>query len=270
MIPFILIGLILCYILMVRIDSKRINQLAFMHIPAAHRGLYTENQSIPENSLAAFRNAIEHGYAIEMDIQCSSDDEVFVFHDADLFRMCGRLDVLSSMKADELKRFHLAKSEEPIPTFREVLGLVDGKVPLWIEIKTTERRKETVKSVMDLLQEYHGDYSICSFDPLILLELKKQYPHVIRGIIVENYTADKGRAWYVPIVLFFCLLNFLCRPDYQSFNIMQRQHPTYGLNRSLGAHSVFWVVRSFKQEQSVRKSCDTIIFEGYLPIIPTQ
>ena len=169
----IILVLFLIYFLMIRIDSKRINHLAFMHIPAAHRGLYAADQSIPENSLGAFCKAVEHGYAIEMDVQCSNDNVAFVFHDANLLRMCGRLDVLSTMNAIEIKTMNLANSEETIPTFQEVVELVDGKVPLWIEIKTTKRRKQTVKSVMDLLDEYQGDYSICSFDPLILLELKK-------------------------------------------------------------------------------------------------
>jgi hypothetical protein len=169
------------------------------------------------------------------------------------------------MSSDEIRNETLVGSTEKIPTFKDALKLVDGKVPLWIEIKTTERRKETVDKVMELLNEYQGNYSICSFDPLILLELKRRYPHVLRGIIVENFAANKSRPWYIFIVLFFCLLNFLVRPDYQSFDVAQLHHPTYGLNRLFGAHSAFWVIRSFQQEQIVRKSCDNIIFEHYLP-----
>lgn len=259
--------LFILYVLMVRIDSKRIKKLSFMHILAAHRGLYSKDQRIPENSLAAFQNAIDHGYAIELDVQCSKDLDVFVFHDDNLVRMCKRLDVLKTMTSDEIRKERLMDSTERIPTLADTLKLVDGKVPLWVEIKTTLRRQETVDKVMELLAEYKGDTSICSFDPLILLELKRRYPHVIRGIIVENFAADKSRPWYIFIVLFFCLLNFLVRPDYQSFDVAQLHHPTYRLNRLLGAHSVFWVIRSFQQEQIVRQSCDNFIFEYYLPPI---
>jgi hypothetical protein len=260
-----LITLFFVYFLMVRIDSRRVRNLTFMHIPAAHRGLYAKDQSVPENSLAAFRNAVEHGYAIELDVQASKDMEMFVFHDNNLLRMCGRLDVFTTMDAEEIRKLTLGSTDEPIPSFRETLNLVDGKVPLWVEIKSTERRKETVDKVMELLNAYQGAYSICSFDPLILLELKKRYPNVIRGIIIENFAPAKDRPWYIFIVLFFCLLNFVSRPDYQSFDVAQRHHPSYGLNRLLGAHSVFWVIRSLKQERKVRKSCDNIIFENYLP-----
>ncbi|MGB7594660.1 MAG: hypothetical protein WBL80_03740, partial [Erysipelotrichaceae bacterium] len=147
----------------------------------------------------------------------------------------------------------------------ETLALIDGKIPLWIEIKTTSRRKETVDEVMKLLKEYTGVYSICSFDPLILVELRRRYPAVIRGIIVENFTPAKNRPGFVRFILYFCLLNFAAKPDYQSFDVSQRHNPTYLFNRLLGALSVFWVVRSSEQEKNVRRSCDNIIFESYLP-----
>jgi glycerophosphoryl diester phosphodiesterase len=264
---FILVTLFFIYFLMIRIDSFRIRKLAFMHIPVAHRGLYAADQSIPENSLAAFQNAVDHGYAIEFDVQCSVDGAAFVFHDADLLRMCGRLDVLKAMEADEIHKMKLKETDQHIPYLRDVLALVAGKIPLWIEIKTTERRRETVDIVMELLHDYPGEYSICSFDPLILLELKRRYPHVIRGIIVESYVKKNDIPWYIAILLLFSLLNFLTRPDYQSFDIAQRHHPTYGFNRLLGAHSIFWVVRSQAEEEKIRKSCDNFVFEHYLPVL---
>jgi len=261
--PFV--TLFFAYFLMVRINSDRVRRLPFMRIPAAHRGLYTKDQSVPENSLAAFRLAVEHGYAIELDVQCSKDLEVFVFHDSTLQRMCNRPEHLEELDAETLHPLKLGSTEEKIPTFRETLALIDGKVPLWIEIKTTSRRQETVDQLMKLLKEYKGTYSICSFDPLILVELRRRYPSVIRGIIVESFTPAKSRPGYVRFILYFSLLNFASKPDYQSFDVGQRHNPTYMFNRLLGALSVFWVVRSCDQEKNVRPSCDNIIFESYLP-----
>lgn len=264
---FTVVTLFFVYFLMVRIDSSRVRKVPFMRIPVAHRGLYTDDQSIPENSLAAFRKAVEDGYAIELDVQCSKDLEVFVFHDNDLQRMCGRNDKLETMEAQEIRTIRLGSSEETIPTFRETLSLVNGNAPLWVEIKTTILRKETVDQVMKLLSEYKGNYSICSFDPLILVELRRRYPSVIRGIIVENFIPSHSRPWYVRFVLYFCLLNFAIKPDYQSFNVKLRHHPTYLFNRLLGAHSVFWVIRSVEQEKRVRYFSNNFIFENYLPVL---
>ena len=47
--------------------------------PIAHRGLHDDNK--PENSLSAFKNAIKHGYAIEIDLQMTKDNKIVVFHD---------------------------------------------------------------------------------------------------------------------------------------------------------------------------------------------
>jgi len=170
------------------------------------------------------------------------------------------------LDAETLRQIKLGPTNEAIPTFRETLALVDGKVPLWIEIKTTPRRQEIVDLVMEQLKEYKGAYSICSFDPLILAELRRRYPAVIRGIIVENFTPAKSRPGYVRFALYFCLLNFASKPDYQSFEVGQRHNPTYMFNRLLGALSVFWVIRSAEQEKNVRRSCDNIIFENYRPV----
>ena len=51
----------------------------------AHRGLH--GAGVPENSLAAFREAVLHGYGIELDLQLSRDGEIMVFHDYNLDRM---------------------------------------------------------------------------------------------------------------------------------------------------------------------------------------
>ena len=126
----IIVGVILfVYVFMVRIDSKRARPLDFMRIPVAHRGLYTKDQSIPENSLAAFQNAVDHKVAIELDVQCSIDLVPFVFHDDGLKRMCGLDGILETMHSEKIKSIKLRDSLETIPTFEEVLSCVDGNVP---------------------------------------------------------------------------------------------------------------------------------------------
>ena len=55
----------------------------------AHRGLHRADRSVPENSLSAFRDAAENGYAIELDVHLTADDRVVVFHDDSLRRVCG-------------------------------------------------------------------------------------------------------------------------------------------------------------------------------------
>jgi len=114
---FALVTLFFVYFLMVRINSDRVRKVPFMRIPAAHRGLYSKDQTVPENSLAAFRLAVQNGYAIELDVQASKDREVFVFHDNTLERMCGRPEHFMELDAETLRQIKLGPTNEAIPTF---------------------------------------------------------------------------------------------------------------------------------------------------------
>lgn len=141
---------------------------AFLHHLFAHRGLFTKDQSIPENSMAAFANAVEHGYGIELDIQLTKDKQLVVFHDHTLTRMCGIDLPVCEMTYEELQKYTLGNTEEKIPLFKDVLELVDGKVPLLVEIKLPTLRTYTCQAADALLQNYRGQYCIESFNPLAL------------------------------------------------------------------------------------------------------
>ena len=111
--------------------------------PIAHRGLW--NERIIENSLPAYQNAINHGYPIEIDIYQSADGELFSFHDKTLKRMTGADGFIFEKTSKELKELRLSNSTETIPTLKEVLSLVDGKVPLLIEFKDQPDKSFVIK-----------------------------------------------------------------------------------------------------------------------------
>ncbi|MGN0995468.1 MAG: glycerophosphodiester phosphodiesterase family protein, partial [Candidatus Ventricola sp.] len=104
----------------------------------AHRGLHDNASDAPENSMAAFRRAVEAGYGIELDVQLTRDRVPVVFHDESLSRMCGVPGNVRDYTFDELVQFPLLRSAERIPRFEDVLTLVDGRVPLIVEIKIHE------------------------------------------------------------------------------------------------------------------------------------
>ena len=136
MIPIVLVALFCLYFycIMPRLSRKKEAQ-AFLHHLFAHRGLFAKDQSIPENSMAAFSNAVAHGYGIELDIQLTKDKQLVVFHDHTLTRMCGIDLPVCEMTYEELRKYTLLDTDERIPLFKDVLDLVNGKVPLLVEIK---------------------------------------------------------------------------------------------------------------------------------------
>ena len=101
----------------------------------AHRGLHDGEAGIPENTMAAFRRAVDAGFGIELDVQLTKDEEVVVFHDFDLKRVCSAEGEISDFTYEQLQRFAICGTQERIPRLSDVLKLVQGRVPLLIELK---------------------------------------------------------------------------------------------------------------------------------------
>ena len=192
----------------------------------AHRGLHNGRGSAPENSLAAFRRAVDAGWGIELDIQLSQDRQVVVFHDASLNRMCGVCGRVRDYTWEELRSFRLGESEERIPLLSEVLALVDGKVPLIVELKGTggfdPRLAELAAGQLD---HYPGEYAVESFHPRYVYWFRRHRPLVRRGQLCTDFflTHARGQRWQF-FLLETQLTNFLTRPDFIAFDIRFRHH----------------------------------------------
>ena len=87
----------------------------FYGVNHAHRGLYAQDQSVPENSLPAFAAAAEKGYGMELDIQLSLDGEVVVFHDDTLDRVCGVHGRVDAFTLAQLQGMRLCGTDQTIP-----------------------------------------------------------------------------------------------------------------------------------------------------------
>lgn len=250
--------------LSLRVNSRRTRNAPWLRGHFAHRGLYRKDQSTPENSLAAFARSLNYGFGIELDVQISADGKVYVFHDDDLQRMTGVQGLLEHKTSLELDELRLQKTEEKIPLLSEVLDLVSGKVPLLVELKTTKRKEECVKAVVEVMKGYNGHYAYCSFDPLLLMYLKIFAKGILRGLNMEYAMDKKELKWLTRVALQYGLLNDMGRPDYLSVNYMQVPF-VYRLWHAFGAYGMKWAVPSQESEDSLRGSCETIIFEQYLP-----
>ena len=163
----------------------------------AHRGFH-DKPVIPENSLPAFRRAIEHGFGAELDVHLLKDGTLAVFHDSDLQR-CANVDgQIEDLTLEELKQLRLEGTDEQIPTFDEVLALFESATPLIIELKTARGNHHALaKAVCERLDTYKGEFCIESFDPFALIDVKKLRPEICRGQLSMNFEKDKaGLPWY--------------------------------------------------------------------------
>ena len=247
--------------------GRREEMRPFMETYIAHRGLFDNRRGIPENSLPAFRRAVEAGYGVELDVQLTADDRLVVFHDETLRRICGDPRKLHELTYDELMKLRLLRTEERIPLFRDVLDTVNGAVPMVVEIKSEGRYIETTRLTHEMLQSYPGIYCVESFHPLVLRWYRKNSPETVRGQLSDHYRKDKIKvARWKGFLLTNLLLNFLSRPDFIAYNCRFRDQPSFVLCRKLlRPVSVAWTVKSAAELEAIRPDFQVFIFDSFLP-----
>ena len=165
------------------------NSYWFDNYLIAHRGLH--NEEIPENTIPAFEKAIEMGYAIKLDVQQISDGNIVVFHDKKLERLTGKDGYIKNLKIDDLDSSFISGTENTIPLLTDVLALVDGKVPLLIEIKNEYKVGDQEKRIIDILKDYKGEFAIQSFNPNVVQFVKNKAPDFIVGQLSSFFKCEK-------------------------------------------------------------------------------
>jgi glycerophosphoryl diester phosphodiesterase len=164
----------------------------------AHRG---GSRLAPENTLAAFRNALTLPVdTIELDVQMSRDGYSIVFHDNTLERLTDGNGNILDLDFAYLRSLNAAAHfpgwpvAEQIPTLREVLDLANGRVQVQIEIKTSQRDgvygryPQIAEAVVNevratgMLQQV----VIISFDWPVLPVVKALEPALVTGAIVSD------------------------------------------------------------------------------------
>lgn len=229
----------------------------------AHRGLHSKDKSVPENSLAAFRLAVENGYGIELDIRFTKDKQLVVFHDDTLLRMCGTDRRVDEFTYEELQTFRLLDSTEQIPLFSEVLSLVNGQIPLLVELKAGPENALLCSHAYNMLQQYHGPYCIESFHPMIVHWFKKNAPQILRGqLSAPSHTFEGTLSRVTAFLLSHLLTNFLARPHFIAYHKGKAPFPVR-LCQKLGALRAVWTLRDedYTNESIVQSDCNNSLVE---------
>ncbi len=229
----------------------------------AHRGLHSKDTKIPENSLSSFSKAVEAGYGIELDLQLTRDGKVV--HDATLERVCGVKEKLEDLTYQELLSYSLFHTGEKIPLFSEVLSLVNGKVPLVIEIKNGKKNTALCTQVLLLLRSYSGVYCIESFHPLIVGWFRKYAPDILRGqLSAPAHEFSNVMPFLYRFGLSRLLSNFYARPNFIAYR--KGKLPwSVQLCLYLGALRFVWTAHPEDNIKQLTQNNDVIIFEFYHP-----
>lgn len=245
---------------------KKPKRTPYMGVFYAHRGLHDNQTDAPENSMCAFRKAVEAGYGIELDVQMTKDGIPVIFHDFTLDRMCGVPGKIGEFTYEELQKLYLLKTQEKIPALEEFLKLVDGRVPLIVELKVEWTDVSLCPAVDRLLSAYKGTYCIESFNPLVLLWYRRYHKEVMRGQLSTNFRQDGNYTSFFHFLLTHLLTNWVTGPDFIAYNCMFKEEPGRRICRKLYKNlAVAWTVKNQKQLESLEKDFDLFIFDSFIP-----
>lgn len=227
----------------------------------AHRGLH--DAELPENSLSAIKKAADKGYGIEFDVHLTSDGRLAVVHDDSLLRVCGADVKVAENSLEELRR-HPLKNGEPIPSLEEVLLAVDGRTPLLIELKNDGNNgKALVKACLAVLEDYKGLYCIESFDPRVLLALKKQAPDVVRGQLSRDFLKIGGGRFPTRLLLYSMIFNLGAKPDFVAYKLADEKSIPCRLAKLAGIPLFFWTIKEKNTALAQMEKGNGVIFERF-------
>ncbi len=233
------------------------NMQNFLDIPIAHRGWHDEK--ISENSMLAFKKAIDKGVAIEIDLRLTADNVLVVFHDHNLKRMTGVAGEIEELTYKQLQNYSLYDGQK-IPTFKEVLSLVAGRVPLLIEFKVHKKNQRAlVDKAMQLLEGYdRSTVAFQSFYPQCLRYGKKTYPQIAFG---QLGTYDFGKKFYFKFLVAILVAFEVPMADFLSFDVRFLPRKSIQKYRQKGKKVLCWLVNTEQKHKIALQNSDNIIFE---------
>jgi len=243
--------------------------------PIAHRGLHDRSRGIIENSRSAFEAAIARGYAIECDVQLSSDGVPFIFHDDTLERLTEGTGPSGALPIDEVQLLKLRGSAGEVPQrLTDFMDQCAGRTLLQIELKqqdTPERTHQLAAMVARAIAGHRDGITLESFDPRLITALRREAVGVPVGIVTYAYDQqgwDEHLSAATRIVLRHLMHWPVTRFDFISCRNLSLRLPAVRLFRSLGVPVTTWTITSPEAARAaLATGADQIVFEGFLPAI---
>lgn len=220
-----------------------------------HRGKY-DNKNVYENTMLAFKKAVEDKSPFAFEIQLTSDRQVICFYDEGLKRLFNRERLVRDIS---YKRINKLRDDLQVPLLKDVLKMVDGKVELMIELKNTNHKfnKILVKEVYELLKDYKGKYVIVSFNPFMLASYKKLDKNAYIGRIGTANT----NSFMEKIICNKHYFNFIVKPDFISYDVDNYDVKLIEKYKEKGFKIIGWTLKNQGRVKELNKHYDNFIVE---------
>lgn len=233
--------------------------------PIAHRGMY-DDAGRPENSLAAFTFAAERGIPFEFDVQLTADGVPVVLHDADTTRMTGAGGPVRDLTKADVDGLRLAGTDERVPTLDDVLALVDGRVPMVVDVRrwTIGGPGRLEQVIADRLRDYDPATVAQSFDPVAVRRMRSLMPDRAIG---QASGSLPSAAPILRVLGRMMLTNAVTRPDFVTFELAELPDRYASFWRTAQRPLIGYTAHSAAEELRARELVDGFFFSGYLPAV---
>ena len=225
----------------------------------AHRGYYNNKKGIPENSVMAFKKAIDNNYLIELDVRLTKDKKLVVFHDDNLKRVCGVNKKVKDLTYKELLKYNLCDTTLKVPLFSDVIKLVNGRVPILIETKYHNRYGILEKILINELSNYRGLYAIQSFYPMSLLWLKRNAKDIPIGLLSSDFKDNSNSL--KKLIGKTLILDLFFKTDFISYDVKGLPSNYISLKKDK-KKIVIWTIKNKKDYDLAKKYADALICEN--------
>ena len=245
-------------------------ELYWLQRPIAHRGLHDQAKGIVENSASAVRAAMGKGFAIEVDLQCAAGATPIVFHDDTLDRLTSGTGPVTTQTAEALVKIPLRNSADTILSLPALLALVNGRVPLVLEVKSTwTRHGKFEANIAQMLAPYLGPVAVMSFDPYSLAAFREVAPSLPRGLVAERFNDEHDwpalKLWQ-QLAMRNLLTSVIAWPNFIAYDIRALPALAPLVARNLcGLPLLTWTVRTKEERERALRYADAMIFEGITP-----
>lgn len=234
----------------------------------AHRGLHDLDIGIPENTMPAFQRAVDHGFGVELDVHLTTDGRLVVIHDSHLGRLCGIDRKAHTLSSADYAELGILGTGYHAPMLEDVLPLFEGNAPIILEIKADGGNADAVtEAACRVMDQFHVTYCMESFDPRVLIWLRKHRSDVCRGQLSCDYSRETSVTLHPLLRKPLANLrgNFLTKPDFIAYKYADRDHPALRRCIRSGVQEVSWTVKTQEELDIAEQDGCIVIFEGFLP-----
>lgn len=235
-------------------DARRVGFLT--RTPFANKGLHGNRH--PENSRAAVEAAVAMGYGVKVDVQFSLDGHAYVISDPTIERMTGEAGQVRHLSSSHLGSVRLRDSEETIPQLKEILGLVAGRTPVVVELRTIEGHvSQLCVAVRHAIEGYRGEAAVMSLHPEVPRWFASHGGRITRGLMLSDdsvYAKDAGTEQIKAI--------WRSQPEFLAIDIRDLPSRFSQRQRRRGIPILGWTVGTAEQQATAADCADQIIFEA--------